>query len=321
MLKKILLFLWLFIFFLNSSYAFNANLQTNKKNFDINDYINLRLEIISDEWWNIQVSKIKWLENFEILGQSQSQSSSSSFVIINWKTQAKNTTTINLDLTLKAKEKWIFEIWPAILKNSNWEIKTNSIKIKVSQDKIFLNNSNNVNNINNLNLQKNNWKQKQIWNNNFDKEKEKINTFDNVEKKDFNNNILYLFILIIFLSFIWFFWILTQNKKLKERLENESFETKENLDKKEEEINFEEKNIEFPEKNEKNFIEKITKILKEKIYNKYKIENIENKSFEEILEKIPSDENLEELINLLNKAKYSNIITDNKKILDLIKKI
>ncbi len=323
MLKKIFIFIWLFLIFLWNTFAFDANLQINKKNFDINDYINLKLEISSLESWAIQVKEIKWLENFEILWQSQSQSSSSQVVIVNWKTKSETKTILNLDLTLKSKTKWDFVIWPAILTDSKKEIETNSINIKISGNSLFLNN-------NHLKIKKqtksnfsgnspNKKEEKKL------KQDEKIETFENVEKKDFsNNNIFYLFILISILTWLWFFFLLKNKKNFDKKENNFDFEEKNNFEEKTEKVDFEKKvneKIIYPKINDKDFVEKINDILRKKIEKKYNIKNIFWKTFEEILSEIRENKDLENLINMINKAKYSNLILDNEKILEKIKEI
>jgi len=134
-MKKILLkftiFISLFIWLLSNIFAFDANLQLDKSKTNINDYINLRVEINSTEWWEIWITNIKWLENFDLISQSQSQSSSTSMVIINWKTQNKTKSIINLDLTLKPKKKGEFVLWPATLEAGTWKVLTNTVKVKV----------------------------------------------------------------------------------------------------------------------------------------------------------------------------------------------
>ena len=60
---------------------------------------------LSNEWWDISITNVKWLENFDMISQSQSQSSASNIVVVNWKTQTETKTTNDLNLTLKAKTK------------------------------------------------------------------------------------------------------------------------------------------------------------------------------------------------------------------------
>ena len=313
---KILLFIWLFFTFISNIFAFDANLQLDKKETDINDYIKLRVEINSDEWWEIWISNIAWLENFEIISQAQSQSSSTNMVIVNWKTESKIKTSHNLDLTLKAKKKWDFILWPATLKNGNDKITTNSVKIKVSWDNLFVNN-------NHLNINTNQWwtnlnKTKQNIINSGEKDIEK---YDNVVKKDFyNKNEILLFIFILFVMLWWLYFLLNKNIKI---AEDKKVSNKENEERKEE-VDFDKKEIEiiYPEINDPNFINKLEQVFKHKLYNKYNIKNIKNKTFDEILdESNDKNEDIEKIILLLNKAKYSKIIWDSSVLLNLIRNI
>lgn len=306
---KSFLFIWLFFAFISNIFAFDANLQLDKKQTDINDYIKLRLEISSQEWWEIWVTDIAWLENFEIISQSQSQSSETSMVIVDWKTQKKISTTHNLDLVLKAKTKWDFEIWPATLKKDDQEIKTNTVDIKVSWENLFVNN-------NHLNINTSSWNSNTNQNNIKKVQDKSIEKFDDVKKEEFNNKKeIFVFILILFLVWTWFYLTLINKTK-----------TLKNTEKKEEEqeIDFDkvQKEIIYPEVNEDDFINKITIVFKQKLQEKYKIQKVENKTFDEILSEIKEDKDkIQNIVSIINKAKYSDIIWDNSKILNLIKEI
>lgn len=334
MIKKILIFIWLFLLFITNTFAFDANLKVDKTNLDINDVLNLRVELSSTEWWEIAIKQIKWLEKFNLISQSQSQSSSSSVVVVNWKTQSQTKTTINLDLILKPKNKWDFEIWPAILSKGKEEIKTNKIEIKVSSNWVLLNTQKNIK------VQKNIWNSvtTNIWNfwknNVLDKE---IETYDNVEKKNFwNYSILILFIVILFITLIWFYFIfkkkdiLQKNIKKSDLKKEAKYEDKDSEKEEKDIINKEDpvleieektKEIKYPELNEENFISKIEGIFREKIKNKFNIKNIETKTLEEISKNIEKNEKIDTLIELINKAKYSNYIWNNEKILELVKEL
>jgi hypothetical protein len=310
---KILSFIWLFFIFLLHSYAFDANLSIDKNTANINDYINLKLEINSSEWGKIIVTNIKWLENFTKVWQSQSQSSSSQIVVINWKTQSKTTTTLNVNFTLKPLKNWEFEIWPAILKSGSWTIKTNSVKVKIDWTNIAIWNTNlwiqSNNNIQNIN--------KQVQNNS--------QNINNLEKKEYinlddykNNNELYLLLTILILASIWFYFIIKNKENFTEKIKEENQEKfSENK-----EVDFEEKQkVIYPELNDPEFIKKAEKALRQVLANKYNIKNIDSLTFEEIQTKIWDKLDLKEIFDMINKAKYSNIITDYSKILEYIQKI
>lgn len=271
---KILLFIWLFFTFISNIFAFDANLQLDKNETDINDYVKLRLEIHSDEWWEIWISNIVWLENFEIISQSQSQSSSTSMIVVDWKTESKIKTSHNFDLTLKAKNKWDFILWPATLKKDNDEIITNSLELKVTWDNLFINN-------NHLNIQTSSW-----WNDlnkikeqKINNEEKEIEKYENIKKRDFDDKKgIIVFVLVLFIILWWFYFILRKNSKIIDNKEDSKQGDNE-------EVDFEKKPnwIIYPEINDPNFIDKLEQVFKQKLYKKYNIKNIENKTFDEIL--------------------------------------
>jgi hypothetical protein len=336
----------------------------------------LRMEITSEEWGQIWITEIKWIENFDIISKVQSQSSSSNVVIINWKTETKTESKVNIDFTLKAKIKWDYEVWPAILSDWKNEIKTNTVKITVRWDNLFVNNRKP-----NINTQ-NNWNTQSNWNtqNNIKKEDNSIVDYENIDKRNFSSDkSLYILIwLIIFISFITYI-IIKKNPKLLEKIINkdndkEIVEKEENKDEYVEEIfeksldkftkqveeedlvNLEkleilekdlekdleiksenkekstEKNnqteikntkLKYPDLSDKEFITKINEIFKHKIWKKYNIKNTDNKTYQEILDFVDSEkkDSIQSIVDLLNKAKYSNKHLDNEKILELVKNI
>ncbi|MDP2090343.1 MAG: BatD family protein [Candidatus Gracilibacteria bacterium] len=340
-ISKIIVSQILFFLCLSNIYAFDANLQIDKKDIDINDSVNLRIEVSSEQGGQIGVKEIKGLENFEIINQSQSQSSASNVVIVNGKTETKTESKINLDLSLKAKVKGDFEIGPAILSDGSMEVTTNTVKVNVTGDNLYVNN--NHININNNQANTNNANNGNI--NNSKQDKDYIGDYEKVDKKNFNDNAsLYLLIGVILIITIIIYLSLKKNPELIDKLinkndENEELrnteksnknkiitETQEN--KVEEKIVDKEKiqnitNIDYPENIAENFISNINNIFKQKLSQKYNIGNIENKTFEEILGYVNDEnmENIQEVISLLNKAKYSNMSADNEKILELVKKI
>jgi hypothetical protein len=312
---KMFLFIWLFIWLISNIFAFDANLQLDKSETNINDNINLRVEINSTKWWQIWITNIKWLENFDLISKSQSQSSSTSVIVINWKTQNKTKSTINLDLTLKPKSKWEFVLWPAILEAGSWKILTNTVKIKVWWDNLFINN--NVSNSTN---------QKQI-NNLWQQRESKIETYNKVEKRSFDNS-RDLYLLLIILLFTWIgFYILNNNKfkgfiKKSELAKGTKWADKENEELDNNEVNFEKvEKIEYPEVNDSDFISKVDNVLRNKLELKFNIKNINSKTYDELLKEIWENKWLENLIKLINNAKYSNNIWNNNKILELLKEI
>ena len=127
--------------------AFDANLSVNQTIADINQPIKLTLKISDDTDKPITVQQIKWLENFNIVWQNQFQSTSSQITVINWKTKAVNTTNYTIILLLQAKNPGNYTIWPAIIKLWNKTIRTNSVKVKITWQKIMLNNTQSSNNL------------------------------------------------------------------------------------------------------------------------------------------------------------------------------
>jgi hypothetical protein len=323
-MKKILLnfviCVSLFIWFLSNIFAFDANLQLDKTEVNINDYINLRVEISSTEWWEIWITNIEWLEKFDLISQSQSQSSSTSMVIINWKTQSETKSTINLDLTLKPKNKWEFTIWPAVLEEWTWKVLTNTVKVKVWWDNLFINNNHlNTNNKINSSLQQKN----------INKDTE-IETYDKVQKRIFDNSKdLYLLLIILLLTWIWFY--LLNNKKIEFKnkgllFKNDKWDNIKSDNKEQEwiqnEVNFEKtEEIKYPEINDNDFIFKVDNILRNKLELNLNIKNIKSKTYDELLKEIWKNDLLENLIKLINNAKYSNNIWNNNKILELLREI
>jgi len=312
---KMFLFIWLFIWLISNIFAFDANLQLDKSETNINDNINLRVEINSTKWWQIWITNIKWLENFDLISKSQSQSSSTSMIVINWKTQNKTKSTINLDLTLKPKKKWEFVLWPAVLEAGSWKILTNTVKIKVWWDNLFINS--NVSNGTN---------QKQI-NNLWQQRESKIETYNKVEKRSFDNS-RDLYLLLIILLFTWIgFYILNNNKfkgfiKKSELAKGTKWADKENEELDNNEVSFEKvEKIEYPEVNDGDFISKVDNVLRNKLELKFNIKNINSKTYDELLKEIWENKWLENLIKLINNAKYSNNIWNNNKILEILKEI
>ena len=321
MLKKIILSFLFLSSFSSLAFASSATLSVDNEKIDINNPLNLQISIQSDWWWDLEIKKVQWLENFDVVWKSQSQSSSSQIQIINWKTEAKTSVNHILSLSLQAKQKWDFEIWPAIISTWSWEIKTNTVKVNVSWWKILMN-SNSIKN--NQFVQKNIPQVQKI-------KKEKIQDFESAEKKDFwNNDSLYLFLWILILLWWGAYFYYKDNpdelEKILEKIFNKkSFGEKEKIEEiKEDFIDFEEEKEEkFPDLNDEKFLEKINKIFLKKLSKKFQIKKIETKTNDEILKEISESEqeNIKNIFKFISKAKYSNIIWDNSKIYDLIKNL
>jgi hypothetical protein len=195
-------------------------------------------------------------------------------------------------------------------------IKTNNIQNKIT-NKQTANNSQNINNSN-----------KNINNSN----KNKLNT--NSEKKDDinlgdyrNNNELYLLLWILVLASLWFYFILKNKDNFIKKTELDDKNNKEEKiekfsDNKNKKVDFEEKQkIIYPEISDSDFIKKVEKVFRQKLKQEYFIKNIDSLTFEEIQKQIWDKLDLKKIFDMINKAKYSNIITDYSKILEFIQKI
>jgi len=319
--KNIKIFSIIFILFTSiiNIFAFEAELKVDKNNSNINENINLRIEIKSSTWWEVKITDIKWLENFEKIWQSQSQSSSTQVMINNWKTETQTNKTVNLDLILKAKKKWEFKLWPAILESGNEKKESNSVKIKIDWTDISIINKDSP--IIPFNKGDENKKTEEENNENKDKnienkkEQKSENWNSNIENnKNLKNNNYSLYLLIFVLISSWLLFYLLMKRK------NIFLEEKDSSEQQGGFIPLQnKKEIIYPEIWEENFINKITNIFKEKLSNKFNIENIENLTFDEIFVTIWKDSNIEKIIKKINKAKYSNIDENNEEILELIK--
>lgn len=338
-LKYIISFLVFFSFFINIL-AFDANLSLDKKQIDINDYINLELEVNS-AWVNdVLIKEIKWIEYFDVISQSQSRSSSSSVVIIDWKTETQKQAKVILNITLRAKTKWNYEIWPAILSDWIEEIQTNVVNLDVSWEQLFINNNQINNSINQNNQKLSQTDDEQDYNNNSNQEEVEINDYSDVAKKQFNDNKnLYLLFWILILISLIIFYILSKNKEIFEKMlsqknfdeENEKYriykdkEDKNNYEndikeksiiEKNDDINIDDINI-----NDKDFIIKLDKIFRNKLKNKYSILDVENKTYEELFEYVneKEKEEVKNIVDMIYKIKYSYTNFENKNIIEMIK--
>ena len=291
-MKKIIYSLLIgWLIFLNQVLALQVSLNVNQNTVNINQPFQLTVKIISDKNWTIQIQWIKWLDNFEILWQSQYQSYSSNVVNINWQVKQQISTTYNVVLTLKPKKDGDFTLWPANIV-FNWKVyKTNSIQIKVIWTKttnIMLNQQNQVTYPKNtLNTQPTKTNQPNLQNNT----KKQVSFPENKNLVQQNKN-YWLVILIISLILIWLaiiYYLLKNNN---------------------EQVNFlEDSQKEKESTTESEIINKKDDFLS-MIAEKYNIKNIYSKTFSEIVEEIEqqwkeiTDNELKQLENILiNKFK------------------
>jgi len=297
---KIFVVFWLFFLFISGVNAsFEAKLQTDKTQIWVWDVFNLNFEVKTDTWWNIEIQWIKNLDKFQVLWQSQSSSTATKIVMVNWQTKSKTITTYNLVLQLRALQKWEYEIWPAIIKQGNNKIETNSVLLKIWDGMSLM------------------WN-KSVKNNNLSTEKQ-TNNFE-ITKKYFDNKNVYLLLLLVFSWII--FYIYKNREFLIKDNKVEDFNESVLLTNEDEEIEIENnlKEITYPDINDENFVNKIDDIFRKKVENKYHLKNIDTLTYEEILEKT-NDETINQIIDLLRKIKYWNLILDKTKVLELVKKI
>lgn len=311
-MKKITntIFILISIFIFSISYWFDWKISVDSENIDINNPISLNISIDSTWSTNLNIKEIKWIENFDIL----SKTSSNNISIINWET--KN--NYSQSFVLQAKKDWEFVIGPAQIEE-NWKIiSTNTVKIKVSWEKIKML-SPNINNINwfdnNLDKTFDSFFENAVPNLQNQEVKEFNNSrySNNFEKKDKNRNYI-LYILWLIISFLIIIIIYISRKsfeKIKE-LENKISKTK---------IQEENKEISYPEIDDKDFSEKIEEILKIKIET-FLDTKIENKTYTEILWNYDFQDKepiLENIIILINKLKYSKTDVNKEELITLIK--
>jgi len=316
-MKKIIVWFMLFIFAISNVFAFDASLSINTTNVNINNPIQLTLKLTIDQNVQVKIKQIKWLKNFNVVWERQFQNSSSQVTIINGKTKSVNTTIYNVVLSLSAKKSWDYTVWPAILEVWNKEYKTNTVNVKISWAKIMLNNTQNYQPQQTIQTQQNT-------------SQPKIQNFENeIKKIQFQDNTK-IYLIIALLIFIWLIMgIQSYNNSKKEKniniedeeiweihtIEDENKQVKENT------IDFEKQQLEYPNIDDEDFENKLDKVFKQKLAQKFNIPNIYNKTYTEILEKVNKDEKVKEIINWLELLKYSNLVTDREKLLNLVKEL
>lgn len=296
MIKKISLLSILFISFLPNIYAFESNISVTKDKIDLDEYTKLRIQVELKDEKNIEIKEIKWIENFDILSNTQWSSSSSNIVVVNWQTKTETKSVNYIDLNLSPKKSWNYILWPAVLTDWTNFKETNSINISVNEEKAIIYNWREGKTI----------KKENIW---------------------LKINIIFIFLLLITFWIVYKFYPNFYNKYfeiIKSKISIYFKKSGANLEKINGE-NQEPKDIIYPELSDINFAEKINVILRRKLRNKYYIENIDSKSYNEIYELLPEDlddkQKLKNIIDTLNKLKYSNLDLEKNEILELVKNI
>ncbi|MDD2907532.1 MAG: BatD family protein [Candidatus Gracilibacteria bacterium] len=301
MLKKISFISILLFTYIGSTYAFDATISTTSDKINLNDYTKLRIQVELNDEKNVEIKEIKGLENFDILSNSQGSSSSSNVVIIDGKAKTETKSVNYIDLTISPKKSGNYILGPAIVTDGNITKETNSLNISVDGKKIVKSNSH-------LNRE-----------------------FEKKGDDDFIIGIIlfiFLLITVLFLGIVYKFYPDLFNKYyelLKNKFNTIFSINAGNATNEKNEIEVDLSEINYPEISDLDFAEKINVILRKKLKNKYYIENIDSKSYNEIYELLPQDladkANLKNIIDTLNKLKYSNLDLEKNEILELVKKI
>jgi len=86
-------------------------------------------------------------------------------------------------------------------------------------------------------------------------------------------------------------------------------------------IDFEQKVLNYPDLDDKEFVSKIDGVFRRKIKEQFNIPNLETKTYDEILSSVPENEKVKEIIYNLKLLKYSNLVADREKLLMLVKEL
>lgn len=302
MKTKIIFLIVSFLIFIPNLYSFEAYINTDSRDIKLNEKFNINLKIDLKDSKNIKINRIKWIENFDLIWQSQSQQSKSRTTIINWKTDTISKQIIDVNYLIKPKKSWEYILWPIILSEWKNTYSTNSLVLNVSDE--FINN------------------------------KEKINKYsiDKNEGVNFKYTFLYLFTLFLILIFILIVF-LNNNKFVKKYIQKllNKFGYKKNINTDSDFNHYKmddfEKNqiINYPDINDQDFVYKIDDIIRQKISKKYNLKGINKLTYNEILQSL--DQNLsdkfilENIFDMISKIKYSNILISKSQLLELVKKI
>lgn len=305
------------VFWITRVFSFDASLEVNSQEIDINNSFNIIVNIKWDNIENIQITNISWLEDFNILRQSESQNSVSQTLIHDWQEVSKNIHSRVLSLLLQAKQKWNYIIWPVEL--TNWEetFTTNSLDLKILGEKKFLNNSFNSNILTQTN--QDNTNKKLLENIQGDS----VETIEGEKIKFFNYNFYTFIIICCVLLFTFLYWLYFGIKKYKQNMTHPVIS--DNINSENESSIISEQKWEYPWLDDNDFMEKITIICKEKIATQYHINNISYKTFDEIIQELKNMENINQdivdILSLLKAATYANIEYDKNNILHRVKEL
>ncbi len=174
-MKKIILFIFLQIICISQIFALDIEINTQKKQYDLNENILINIEISSEENWNISIENIAWIDNFTQYGSSQKQETT----IINGEVSTKS----YVELILRAKQEWVYNIWPVEVKNNDEIIESNQVEITVWETEKLQNideKNEEENNISENNSQENNSEKNNI----SEKNSEENNNSQEVTSQD-----------------------------------------------------------------------------------------------------------------------------------------
>ncbi len=301
-MRKLSCFLWLFLFFSNVVFSYEAQISSDKEELEVWETLRLEVNLKNlEELWKVEISKINGIENFDVIWSSQSSKIISQSKVVDGKFEEQREAITSLVLTLEPKKAWSFSLWPVVLDNWTEKKETNSLKINVSKSKIK------------PKLEDKNEQKRLASEENFQKQySEKLTKTDNT----LDNKIYF----IIILAFLTLFLIVIIIMKVYLSRKWWEKELNKDLENKQEQENIEEEIVELPDVEDEKFIEKIEKILKKEISLRFNLK-FKDKDISDIFKEIDFSNNkdLEEINALLNKSKYSNLELDKTEILEKVK--
>ena len=301
-MRKLSCFLWLFLFFSNVVFSYEAQISSDKEELEVWETLRLEVNLKNlEELWKVEISKINGIENFDVIWSSQSSKIISQSKVVDGKFEEQREAITSLVLTLEPKKAWSFSLWPVVLDNWTEKKETNSLKINVSKSKIK------------PKLEDKNEQKRLASEENFQKQySEKSTKTDNT----LDNKIYFIIILALLTLFLIVIIIMRAylSRKWKEEDLDKNLENTDKIENTEEEI------VELPDVEDEKFIEKIEKILKKEISLRFNLK-FKDKDISDIFKEIDFSNNkdLEEINALLNKSKYSNLELDKTEILEKVK--
>ena len=301
-MRKLSCFLWLFLFFSNVVFSYEAQISSDKEELEVWETLRLEVNLKNlEELWKVEISKINGIENFDVIWSSQSSKIISQSKVVGGKFEEQREAITSLVLTLEPKKAWSFSLWPVVLDNWTEKKETNSLKINVSKSKIK------------PKLEDKNEQKRLASEENFQKQySEKLTKTDNTL-----DNKIYFIIILAFLTLFLIIIIIMKAYLSRKWWEKE---LNKDLENKQEQENIEEEIVELPDVEDEKFIEKIEKILKKEISLRFNLK-FKDKDISDIFKEIDFSNNkdLEEINALLNKSKYSNLELDKTEILEKVK--